>query len=921
MSSSSESEGEIIEAKATTAQHHDNDTSINTPDRNPSASKSPIRSLDGHYDRELSPRGEKRRHDDYHVSSRRDDYGYRQGSYGRDNRDASYHASHFRDERDRDNSHRNTYDSDRASHRRDEYGGHRRNHRHYDDRRPDGRSRRRKYYDYDNPENTSAIKVHDEHYESGHRSMSRSPKRYKTENSQGSGDQSSLMQRQVPQEHRRREFRQDAGDNKRKVQEYPVSDRGTFPSRSRHSELQAERFPHTSHQILKLQGALAEQSGLVPVPSCQFIPNLNNLHRSKAHSDIERGPTAQVKPDETTYSKPDPVISSESVDEDALVKQRREERRKRVEEIKAKHAAQAASSTQQIQVNTESVADSPQLGNDTSQTKAISPSVGSVIPQPGATTPPADATNPSFDGTGEHCRSHQCLLRTNWPSASSVSSPRTPLDDNAVGSPAEIAVQNDEELSRSISNAGVADGDGPSAAEYDPRADMQADKLRDIQRHQGDVAAQDYEETDTKEVLTPEGSVGRPVPDQKPKKSTTDIDMFAEDDDDMFAAEPNDQVKQGSNKLPKELNASMLDDWDTPDGYYKVILGELLDKRYVVKEKIGSGVFSGVIRAVDEKMDKTVAIKIIRSNESMKKAAVTEVSVLLNLKEKDPQNRKHVVRLERYFEHKGHLCMVFENLSMDMRSVLKKFGRGTGLHMKAVRTYTHQMFLALLLLKEADILHADLKPDNILLNEARSVLKVCDLGSAVDISDVYANDPRPYLASRFYRAPELILGMKYDFGIDMWSIGCTLFELFTCRILFSGRNNNAMLRSMMECRGRFPQKMLKRASEVRYATNGIVEFPFNDTLDNFYSRDEEKVTGKEVGKWIGLTKIAEPGRDLRSRIFAVVDEKKISLAERNELNLFHDLLDKCLQLNPDKRITPEQALQHPFLRGHSSIRK
>ena len=81
------------------------------------------------------------------------------------------------------------------------------------------------------------------------------------------------------------------------------------------------------------------------------------------------------------------------------------------------------------------------------------------------------------------------------------------------------------------------------------------------------------------------------------------------------------------------------------------------------------------------------------------------------------------------------------------------------------------------------------------------MLKVCDLGTASFASDA---EITPYLVSRFYRAPEVILGMTFDYAIDMWSIGCTLYELYTGRILFAGSDNNQMLRAIQECRGKFP---------------------------------------------------------------------------------------------------------------------
>ena len=289
----------------------------------------------------------------------------------------------------------------------------------------------------------------------------------------------------------------------------------------------------------------------------------------------------------------------------------------------------------------------------------------------------------------------------------------------------------------------------------------------------------------------------------------------------------------------------------------------------------------------------------IADNLNRKKAGIKEIEILQQLMQADPEDKKHVIRLERQFEHKGHLCMVFENLSINLREVLKKFGRDVGINLKAVRAYAQQLFLGLSLLRKCNILHADLKPDNVLVNESRNHLKICDLGSASDASD---NEITPYLVSRFYRAPEIILGMPYDFAIDTWSIGCTLFELYTGKILFTGRTNNQMLRSIMECRGKFSHKILRKAQ--------FASLHFDDLL-NFRSVEQDKLTGKDVVKMLNFVK---PSRDLKARMSVV--GKGMTDAETKELNLFVDLLDRCLQLNPEKRCTPAEALKHPFILRH-----
>ncbi|TVY50796.1 Serine/threonine-protein kinase prp4 [Lachnellula cervina] len=515
------------------------------------------------------------------------------------------------------------------------------------------------------------------------------------------------------------------------------------------------------------------------------------------------------------------------------------------------------------------------------------------------------------DKTGDSAPSQQ---NSNTPSARSaspvVSAPSTPAEMQDVGSPTDFAITNDQDLANTNGDTagGGEDDDGPSAADYDPTEDMREDKQRDVQRHSDEVSSGAYDETKPttdQDVLLPV-EIAPAV--EKPKKSAGEFDMFAEDDDDdMFAEDPapnanaaprssDDVAKAIAIPTAKELDIGMLDNWDDIEGYYKVILGELLNGRYHVQANLGKGMFSGVVRATDVTTKKLVAIKLIRNNETMRKAGMKEIEILQKINEADPEDKKHMIRLERHFEHKGHLCMVFENLSINLREVLKKFGRDVGINLRAVRAYAQQMFLGLSLMRKCNILHADLKPDNILVNETRNMLKICDLGSASDASD---NEITPYLVSRFYRAPEIILGMPYDFAIDVWSVGCTLYELYTGKILFTGRTNNQMLRSIMDCRGKFTTKMLKRAQ--------FAHLHF-DEIANFRSVEQDKLTGKDTIKTLTF---AKPSRDLRTRLMSA--SKGLTDSETKELALFADLLDRCLALNPEKRCTPAEALKHPFI--------
>ncbi|GAA6026739.1 hypothetical protein JCM8097_005826 [Rhodosporidiobolus ruineniae] len=430
--------------------------------------------------------------------------------------------------------------------------------------------------------------------------------------------------------------------------------------------------------------------------------------------------------------------------------------------------------------------------------------------------------------------------------------------------------------------------------------------------------------------------------DGEEEEEEEDEDEDEDDEDDMFAIGTEKEKKPKKKKagvkkavpavnraLPASSLASasastLADNYDDPDGYYRTLLGESIgpSARYVVSATLGRGMFASVVRARDLGVDgrgryeeegeegerglkgkgvgegkvREVAIKMVRSQESMYKAALKEAQILKRLRDADPDDRKHVVRLLRTFEHRGHYCMVFENMSMNLREVIKRYGKNVGLNLRAVRAYASQMFMALALLKKCEIMHADLKPDNILVNESKSTLKVCDLGSASDVSE---NEITPYLVSRFYRSPEIILGLPYDCSLDVWSIACTLYELYTGKILFPGRTNNHMLLLIMETKGKFNHKLIRKAR--------FHDQHFDENMNFLYVEKNDTVTPRAIA--------ANPPSSLRSRLMPPGVTRKLKDDEVRLLANFVDLLDKMLSLEPGRRPTPKELLNHPFIRG------
>lgn len=276
-------------------------------------------------------------------------------------------------------------------------------------------------------------------------------------------------------------------------------------------------------------------------------------------------------------------------------------------------------------------------------------------------------------------------------------------------------------------------------------------------------------------------------------------------------AQPAPAGDDSSHKKERRLQN---DGFDDENQDYIIRNGEKFVDRYEIDSLIGKGSFGQVVKAFDVQEQTHVAIKIIKNKKPFLNQAQIEVR-LLELMNSQPEvsGKERVVQLKGHFMWRNHLCLVFELLSYNLYDLLRNTNfRGVSLNL--TRKFAHQMCTALMFLSspELAVIHCDLKPENILLcSPKRSAIKIVDFGSSCQLGKrIYQ-----YIQSRFYRSPEVLLGIPYDMAIDMWSLGCILVEMHTGEPLFTGANELDQMNKIVEVLGLPPKHLLEQALKIR----------------------------------------------------------------------------------------------------------
>ena len=325
-----------------------------------------------------------------------------------------------------------------------------------------------------------------------------------------------------------------------------------------------------------------------------------------------------------------------------------------------------------------------------------------------------------------------------------------------------------------------------------------------------------------------------------------------------------------------------------------------LGNTHILVDFLGEGGFGLVTKCISTVTGTEVAIKVNKNRPHIFDQARREIAILKRLRDLDPDTC-NIVKWNGFFFHRENICLNFELLDKSLHDYRVR-RRNQNLSMRELRPVIHQLATALSHLSSKQIVHADLKPENVMVVDSRQHpirVKLIDFGLA---HPRFGIDPGACVQTTWYRAPEVILQLPFDEAIDMWSLGLTIIEMATGCPMYPGDTEYDVLRYIVETQGQPPDHMLDSGMATKY---------YFATQNNGERRWRLK-TPWEIRAETGM-----PSMDGRYCVLKCLDDLEQQIVsdteDPSEKRLLLDLIKRMLELDPVQRIKPLEVLQHPFL--------
>lgn len=331
---------------------------------------------------------------------------------------------------------------------------------------------------------------------------------------------------------------------------------------------------------------------------------------------------------------------------------------------------------------------------------------------------------------------------------------------------------------------------------------------------------------------------------------------------------------QRHKKIKNNGSSSANYGFDDSNSHYNANVGDHIAYRYEIRAVLGKGAFGQVIRCFDHKTKQSVALKVIVNTEIMQEQGRIEVGIIQHLNSLDKAGNEHIIRGLDFFIFRRHICATFEILGQNLYEYSRSI-RFRPIASSAMKPIAQQILSALAFCHTNGVVHCDMKPENILLTPGGfKGIKVIDFGSSCFVG----HQRYEYIQSRFYRAPEVILGVQYGPPMDIWSFGCIVIEMMIGKPIFPGNDEHEQLDMLMEVFGPPPKDLLMKCSRKHefFTSDGRLRVP----KDRRRRRQIGSITLQQI------TRITD--------------------------NLLIDLLNRCFEWDQTKRITAVEALNHPY---------